>query len=100
MRDHHTNLVARRQEMTLETLATGGFAAPALLDLRLREERYRYSSPCQQFCATSPWLTALRQCPAFLAGLVNRLLGKPDMMTEVDDDAALGIQTRFQSVQS
>ena len=38
MRGPSPNSVATRQAMTLETLATGGFAGPALLDLRLREE--------------------------------------------------------------
>ncbi len=32
--------VSRREAMTLETLVSGGFCAPALLELRLKEDRH------------------------------------------------------------
>ena len=97
MREYSSNPIDQQRARTLETLASAGFAAPALLELRERQRAFHQPLPCEPHCGTSPCLVALQQWRADLADPRKKMMWIRAMVGKVRDSLGLeslrGIRT-------
>ena len=89
MRVFSSNPIDQQRARTLETLASAGFAAPALLELRERQRAFHQPLPCGPHCETSPCLVALQQWRADFGDPHKKMMWICEMVGQVRDSLPL-----------